>query len=156
VAHDRGKAVGNVETGGWEKGMEDCMPEPDQETGKGRPADSSRPAPGELGPVTTVPTDKRRTRRRIRHRTAQLPAASRILYRIEHYSSMAGALGALIVVGAAFGFRTGWVVGFEVSTSSVTLLMVFVIQHTQGREQAATSGSSTSCSGPRPGPPSRS
>jgi low affinity Fe/Cu permease len=29
-------------------------------------------------------------------------------------------------------------VGFEVSTSSVTLVMVFVIQHTQGREQAAT------------------
>ncbi len=74
-----------------------------------------------------------------------MPAASRILYRIEHYSSMAGVtliivaiLVALIVTGAALGFRPGWVVGFEVTTSSVTLLMVFVIQHTQGREQAAT------------------
>lgn len=27
---------------------------------------------------------------------------------------------------------------FEVSVSTVTLLMVFAIQHTQGREQAAT------------------
>jgi low affinity Fe/Cu permease len=88
---------------------------------------------------------KRRTRRRIRHRTAHLPAASRVLYRIEHYSSMAGVavtialfLVALIVAGAILGFRTGWVVGFEVTTSSITLLMVFVIQHTQGREQAAT------------------
>jgi low affinity Fe/Cu permease len=88
---------------------------------------------------------KRRIRRRIRHRTAQLPVASRVLYRIEHYSSMAGVtvtivalLVALIAVGAGLGFRTGWVVGFEVTTSSITLLMVFVIQHTQGREQAAT------------------
>jgi low affinity Fe/Cu permease len=74
-----------------------------------------------------------------------LPATSRLLYRIEHYSSMAGVtvtivglLAALIVAGAALGFGTGWVVGFEVTTSSITLLMVFVIQHTQGREQAAT------------------
>ena len=28
--------------------------------------------------------------------------------------------------------------GFEVSASAITLAMVFVIQHTQGREQAAT------------------
>ena len=28
--------------------------------------------------------------------------------------------------------------GFAVGTSAVTLMMVFVIQHTQGREQAAT------------------
>jgi low affinity Fe/Cu permease len=88
---------------------------------------------------------KRRARRRIRHRTAQLPPASRVLYRIEHYSSIAGVavavpvlLAALIALGAALGFRSGWLVGFEVSTSSVTLVMVFVIQHTQGREQAAT------------------
>jgi len=110
-------------------------------------SDSSRSAPGD--DATTASggrqSDKGRTRRRIRHRTAQLPAGSRVLYRIEHYSSMAGVtltiaafLAALIVAGAALGFRTGWVVGFEVCTSSITLLMVFVIQHTQGREQAAT------------------
>jgi low affinity Fe/Cu permease len=30
------------------------------------------------------------------------------------------------------------VTGFEVSVSAVTLVMVFVIQHTEGRDQAAT------------------
>jgi low affinity Fe/Cu permease len=44
----------------------------------------------------------------------------------------------LITVGAVLRFRSAWVVGFEVCTSSITLVMVFVIQHTQGREQAAT------------------
>ena len=113
-----------------------------------RPADG--PTPPDLSPragMTSeeVPTTGHRVRRRIRHRTAQLPVASRILYRIEHYSSMAAVaiavpvlLASLIVAGAALGFRRGWVVGFEVSTSSITLVMVFVIQHTQGREQAAT------------------
>ena len=33
---------------------------------------------------------------------------------------------------------SGWETGFAVGTSVVTLMMVFVIQHTQGREQAAT------------------
>lgn len=45
------------------------------------------------------------------------------------------ALGALV---AAIGFPGRWVAGFEVGSSTVTLVMVFVIQHTQGREQAAT------------------
>jgi low affinity Fe/Cu permease len=85
------------------------------------------------------------SRRRLRIRTAQLPVASRVLYRIEHYSSKAGvavaiivALVALVVVGAVAGFPKGWVTGFEVSVSAVTLVMVFVIQHTEGRDQAAT------------------
>jgi hypothetical protein len=51
--------------------------------------------------------------RRIVQRTAQLPATSRVLYRIEHYTSFP-------------------------SVSGVTLVMVFAIQHTQGREQAPT------------------
>src|ERR1700734_819903 len=67
-----------------------------------------------------------------------------MLYRIEHYTSLpAVALGiiaamiALIVAGATIGFPSGWVAGFEVSASAVTIVMVFTIQHTQGREQAA-------------------
>ncbi|MCU1467526.1 MAG: hypothetical protein JWM72_3454 [Actinomycetia bacterium] len=83
--------------------------------------------------------------RRIAHRTAQLPPASRILYRIEHYTSLPvvalaivlGLLG-LVVVGAVLGFPTAWVTAFQVSVSAITLVMVFAIQHTQGREQAAT------------------
>jgi low affinity Fe/Cu permease len=90
--------------------------------------------------------DGTRTRqRRIVHRTAQLPPTSKALYRIEHYSSLpAVALTViatvicLVVVGATLGFPSSWVAGLEVFVSAVTLVMVFAIQHTQGREQAAT------------------
>jgi low affinity Fe/Cu permease len=85
------------------------------------------------------------TSRRITHRTRQLPAASRILYRAEHYSSLPGVAMAIIAVlvcvvtiGAVLDFPSRWVNGFEVCASAVTLAMVFAIQHTQGREQAAT------------------
>ncbi len=36
------------------------------------------------------------------------------------------------------GFPGGWVVAFEVTVAALTLMMVFTIQHTQSREQAAT------------------
>lgn len=84
-------------------------------------------------------------RPRIAHRTEQLPATSSLLYRIEHYSTLPGVALTVIVImvclvaaGAALGFPSGWVAAFEVSVSAVTLVMVFAIQHTQGREQAAT------------------
>jgi low affinity Fe/Cu permease len=84
-------------------------------------------------------------RRRITHRTQQLTAASRALYRIEHYSSLAGVALAvpvvfvcLAVATAANGFPNHWVAAFEVGVSTITLIMVFTIQHTQTREQAAT------------------
>lgn len=83
--------------------------------------------------------------RRIVPRTANLPRNSRFLYRLEHYSSLPGValaivfiLVGLVATGAALGFPSGWVAGFEVGTSAVTLMMVFAIQHTQGREQLAT------------------
>ncbi len=82
---------------------------------------------------------------RIVHRTEHLPATSRILYRIEHYSTLplvgflviVGVVGS-ILVGAALRFPERWVTVFEVSVSAVTLAMVFAIQHTQAREQTAT------------------
>jgi low affinity Fe/Cu permease len=43
-----------------------------------------------------------------------------------------------VAIGAGLGFPTKWVSTFEVSVSAVTLIMVFAIQHTQAREQAAT------------------
>lgn len=83
--------------------------------------------------------------RRIVPRTANLPRNSRVLYRLEHYSSLPSvalaivfALVVLVATGAALGFPSGWVAGFEVGTSAITLMMVFSIQHTQGREQLAT------------------
>jgi len=84
-------------------------------------------------------------RRRIAHRTEQLSATSSLLYRIEHYSTLPVVALSVIVTmvclvgaGAVLGFPAGWVAAFEVSVSAVTLVMVFAIQHTQGREQAAT------------------
>ena len=84
-------------------------------------------------------------RRRISHRTAQLPIGSRILYKIEHYTvlpavALAASIAAvsLVVAIAVLDFPKSWVAVFELSVSSVTLIMVFAIQHTQGREQAAT------------------
>jgi low affinity Fe/Cu permease len=78
-------------------------------------------------------------------RTDQLPPTSRFLYRIDHHSSrpsasvvVVGLVGVVLIVGAVLGFPSGWVTGSEVGMSSVTLVMVFAIQHTQGREQAAS------------------
>jgi low affinity Fe/Cu permease len=84
-------------------------------------------------------------RDRIIPRTRQLSRASRWLHHVDHYSSLPAAsflLAALlvgaIVTGAVLQFSSGWLTGFEVVTATVTLLMVFVIQHTQSREQSAT------------------
>ncbi|HEY1830309.1 MAG TPA: low affinity iron permease family protein [Acidimicrobiales bacterium] len=84
-------------------------------------------------------------RRRIEHRTHQLPIWSRALYKIEHYTflpvvALVVTLAALVLVIAiaATGFPSDWVAAFEMSASALTLVMVFAIQHTQGREQAAT------------------
>jgi len=84
-------------------------------------------------------------RDRIVPKTQQLTPGSRWLYRIDHYTSLPAATIAVVsamisavVVGAFVGFSTGWLIGFETGTSAITLMMLFVIQHTQGREQAAT------------------
>ena len=84
-------------------------------------------------------------RRRISHRTSQLPVWSRILYKIEHYTVLPAvalvatvAVISLVVAIAILDFPNNWVAAFELSVSSITLIMVFAIQHTQGREQAAT------------------
>ncbi len=70
---------------------------------------------------------------------------SRALYKIEHYGALPAvalavslAVIGIVVLLAALQFPTRWVAAFEVSTSAVTVVMVFAILHTQGREQAAT------------------
>jgi low affinity Fe/Cu permease len=67
------------------------------------------------------------------------------LYKIEHYTVLPAvaltasiAVVALVVAIAILDFPKNWVAAFELSVSSVTLIMVFAIQHTAGREQAAT------------------
>jgi low affinity Fe/Cu permease len=81
----------------------------------------------------------------ISRKTSQLPTLSKLIYHVDHYTSMSVVvmaftvgLIAMLVLGAILGFPSSWVVTFEVSVSSITLLMVFTIQHTQGREQVAT------------------
>jgi low affinity Fe/Cu permease len=83
--------------------------------------------------------------RRLVHRTEQLSGPSRVLYRIEHYTSLPAvalavvlAVLGLVIVGAVLGFPDAWITAFQVSVAAITLVMVFAIQHTQGREQAAT------------------
>jgi low affinity Fe/Cu permease len=90
-------------------------------------------------------SDSTRPSKVIARKTSQLPTLSKVIYHIDHYTSMsvvvmafAAVLIAMLILGAALGFPNSWVVAFEVAVSSVTLLMVFTIQHTQGREQEAT------------------
>jgi low affinity Fe/Cu permease len=86
-----------------------------------------------------------RRHERVVARVEQRTVGSRWLYRVDHYSSLpfvalgvAGVLVAAFIVGLVLRFPSGWIVAFESGTSAVTLAMVFVIQHTQSREQAAT------------------
>lgn len=58
------------------------------------------------------------------------------------HSAAAGVVGVLVAgVLIAFvvaGFPDSWALVFSTVASAVTLVMVFVVQHTQRREQAAT------------------
>jgi low affinity Fe/Cu permease len=91
------------------------------------------------------PEDSRAHRSRLNQRTAQLRFASKVLYWIEHYSSLpAVAITVMVAVVCLLGMVAALnspgrlVTAFEVVVSAITLVMVFAIQHTQGREQVAT------------------
>jgi low affinity Fe/Cu permease len=78
------------------------------------------------------------------YRTERLSRLSRQTHRIGHDSSEPAAtavvlvlLGAFIALSAARGFSQTWVTAFASATGAISL-MVFVIQHPAGREQAAT------------------
>jgi low affinity Fe/Cu permease len=100
-------------------------------------------SPTPAGPDETA--ESTRPSKVISRKTAQLPTLSKVIYHVDHYTSMSivvmafsAVLIAMLILGAILGFPSSWVVSFEVAVSSVTLLMVFTIQHTQGREQEAT------------------
>jgi low affinity Fe/Cu permease len=89
--------------------------------------------------------DESSGRNRIIPKTERLTRSSRWLYKIDHYTSQPWAtlfLGVTLVLaavlGAILGFPTTWTAAFEVGASFITLMMVVIIQHTQGREQIAT------------------
>jgi low affinity Fe/Cu permease len=78
------------------------------------------------------------------HSTAQI-RISRLLHWVGDVTSKAG-VTAIAAVGVAtylillvaFNFRASWEAAFSAVASSITLLMVFVIQHTQSRQQSVT------------------
>lgn len=70
---------------------------------------------------------------------------SGLLQRIDAITSRAmtaGLVAVVLVAGAlaavAFGVPDSWLAKFSAGAAAVTLVMVFVIQHTQSREQLAT------------------
>ena len=84
---------------------------------------------------TSRHTDTSRNQRRL----------SRLLHRVGDATSrsgvaaaVAGATAMFLVVLAADGFPQSWEVVFATVSSAITLTMVFVIQHTQSRQQIAT------------------
>lgn len=54
------------------------------------------------------------------------------------FLTAAGGLGGWVLVGLAFGFRPWWFTTLYTATSTVTFLMVFLIQHNTNRESHAT------------------
>lgn len=82
---------------------------------------------------------------RIAPKTERLTRSSRWLHKIDHYTSQPWAtlllgviLVSMILLGAILGYPAVWTTAFEVGASCITLMMLVVIQHTQGREQTAT------------------
>ena len=72
-------------------------------------------------------------------------AVSRLLHWIGEVSSRASTAGLVTVAVVIFtivlaigGFRSSWENAFAFAASAITLVMVFVIQHTQSRQQVAT------------------
>jgi low affinity Fe/Cu permease len=70
---------------------------------------------------------------------------SGVVHRIDAITSRATTAGLVAVAlvtcalaAVAFGVPDSWLAKFSVGASAITLVMVFVIQHTQSREQLAT------------------
>ncbi len=71
--------------------------------------------------------------------------SSRVLHRLGELASHAGSglmVAAVVVgwliIGVAIGFPTWWENALYVTSSLITLIMVFAVQHTQARQSAAT------------------
>lgn len=76
---------------------------------------------------------------------ARRSRVSRWLSRVDRYASRLWAAvlvisvaGAWVAVSVAAGFPTRWEIIFQTLVAAMTLVMVFVIQHTQARHQRAT------------------
>ena len=94
---------------------------------------------------TRTNSDSSPQRSRMGHRTSQLPVGESdpLQDRALHGSASGGPrchCDRCLARRRDFDSRLpkDWVAAFELSASAATLIMVFAIQHTQGREQAAT------------------
>jgi len=72
-------------------------------------------------------------------------ARSRLLYKVDQWASrpvtaliVLGGVVIWVLVSLAEGFPGRWETVFQTLVAALTLIMVFVIQHTQARQQAAT------------------
>ena len=73
------------------------------------------------------------------------PPGSRLLHRLDRVTSQPGVAWTLLtadllwlVYSIAFGFPARWENIFQTVVAAITLALVFVIQHTQAREQLVT------------------
>jgi len=71
--------------------------------------------------------------------------ASRLLSRADRYASrpsaaiiVVAAAGAWLIISIVAGFPARWEVAFQTVVAALTLVMVFVIQHSQVRHQRAS------------------
>jgi low affinity Fe/Cu permease len=78
-------------------------------------------------------------------RSAKLGLFSSVLHRVGDLTSRSGvaigvafAVVAFLLVLARVGFPESWQTEFATVAAAITLVMVFVIQHTQSRQQLAT------------------
>jgi low affinity Fe/Cu permease len=81
----------------------------------------------------------------VAERSARFGVLSTVLHRVGDATSRAGvavgvaiAVVAFLVVLARVGFPESWQIEFATVAAAITLVMVFVIQHTQNRQQLAT------------------
>lgn len=77
--------------------------------------------------------------------SSNLKRLSRVLHIVGDFTSRAGVAAVVAVLVATFlvalgiaGFPASWEAAFGTVAAAVTLVMVFVIQHTQSRQQVAT------------------
>lgn len=69
---------------------------------------------------------------------------SRIFHAVDRLTSRVGTVTALalvlityLVTLASFGFPVGWQVGFSTVANAIVLVMLFVLKHTQSRQETA-------------------
>ena len=93
----------------------------------------------------TVAPSSSATAERRRRRSGTLPRLSRLFHRLDEFTALSGTAGAVIVLvavafvaiaAADFDARSQAI--FASVSSGITVIMVFVLQHTQRRSQLAT------------------